>query len=61
MKLYSKKHPERWIKVLSKRNRIQTTRGFAVITATSEYVDQTIRPDLLEQNYTLPKGTIIED
>jgi len=61
MKLYNKKYPERWIKVLSKRNRIQTTRGFVVITATSEYVDQTIRPDLLEQNYVLPEGTIIED
>ncbi len=61
MKLLNKKHSNRWIKVLSNKNKILTKKGFATITATSEYVDQTIRADILEKNYIIPDNVQIQD
>ena len=61
MTLYNKKHPERYIKVESKKNKIHVKRGFVVIAATSEYVDQTIRPDILRDNYIIPEDVEIMD
>jgi hypothetical protein len=56
MKFYNKRSPKKWIKVVVKKNKIVVKNGFVVIASGTDFVNESIRPDLLTENYDMPKN-----
>jgi len=61
MKLTNKYDSEIKIIVNSKKNEIILKKGFVVITSGSHYGAVTLRPDILVDNYDIPKHVTIKD
>jgi len=55
LKLHHKKQPHKFITVETKKNIIQSKKGFVPIVKTSEFVDSIIREDILEAVYNIPE------
>ena len=61
MKAYSKEDSKYYITIEAYKNKVLVKNGFIRITKGNHKGFETIRPDILEDKYTLPKNTIIQD
>ena len=60
LKLINRKRPENFIKVEVRDNKIFTKNGFITIITGTDYVEDCIRPDIVLNNYIVPKDVTIE-
>jgi hypothetical protein len=62
MRVYSKKHPDKWINIDAKRNKILTNRNGLVMITKGNFEDSnTIEPELLFKYFIVPKNAKLKE